>query len=318
VAGKQGGLAALAAALGDRAHRYEPLADHTAMRVGGPADLLVVCEGSDEVVGTVELARHHEVPYQVIGSGCNILVADDGIRGLVVVYRAGQIGFEGLEARVEAGAPMSLLARESVARGLAGLEWASGLPGTVGGAIVGNAGAFAGDVASVLRRAALLERSGRTTERAHRWFRFGYRESRLKRMPAEDRPVLLEATFALTEGDAEELAGRANEILEWRRAHHPSGPTLGSTFRNPEGNHAGRLIEEAGLSGYRVGGALVSDRHANFFINIGGATATDVLALANHVWSEVRRQEGTDLQLEIELLGQWNGFVGATRGQRGA
>jgi UDP-N-acetylmuramate dehydrogenase len=316
VAGKQN-LAQLAAALGDRARLREPLALYTAMRVGGPADLLVVCEGSEEVEETIGLARRHDAPYQVIGGGCNVLIADDGVRGLVLVYRAGRISFEGREARAEAGAPMALLARESVARGLAGLEWASGLPGSVGGAIVGNAGAFDGDVASVLRRATLLERSGKVAERTARWFRFGYRESRLKRMPAEKRPVLLDAAFRLSEGDAGKLAARAEEILGWRRTRHPAGPTLGSTFRNPEGNHAGRLIEDAGLSGYRVGGARVSDLHANFIVNIGGATATDVLALANHVWSEVRRKSGRDLELEIELLGRWNGFVGSSRGQRG-
>ena len=313
----RGNLAALAAALGDRARRRESLAGYTAIRVGGPADLLVVCEGADQVVETVELAREHGVPWQVIGGGSNILVADDGIKGLVIVYRAGQISFEGPEARAEGGSSMSVLARESVARGLAGLEWASGLPGTVGGAVVGNAGAFEGDVASVLKSASVLERNGSVAKRTARWFHFGYRESRLRRLAAEKRPAVLEATFALSEGDAQKLARRAEEILEWRRARHPSGATMGSTFRNPEDDHAGRLIEEAGLRGYRVGGARVSDQHANFFINIGGATATDVLALVNHVWSEVRRNSGADLQLEIELLGQWNGFVGAARGQRG-
>jgi len=309
------GIAALAAAFGDRARRREPLAGHTAMRVGGPADLLVVCESADQVVEAVELAREHEMAWLVIGGGCNILVADDGVRGLVIVYRAGQISFEGNEVRVEAGASMSALARESVAHGLAGLEWASGLPGTVGGAVVGNAGAFGGDIASVLKSAAVLQRNGRVVERKGAWFDFGYRQSRIKLAAAEKRPVVLAATFALSEGDAEELAARAEEHLEWRRTRHPVGPTLGSTFRNPEGNHAGRLIQEAGLCGYRVGGARISDQHANFFINAGGATASDVLALANHVWCEVKRKSDTELQLEIELLGEWNGFVGAPGGQ---
>lgn len=310
-------MAALATALGDRARRHEALAGYTAMRVGGPADLLVVCEKAEQVVQAVELARQHGVPWQVIGGGCNILVADDGIRGLVIVYRAGRISFEGLQARAEAGASMSVLARESVARGLGGLEWASGLPGTVGGAIVGNAGAFEGDVASTLKSASVLQRNGSIARRTPGWFQFAYRESRLKRMAVGRRPAVLEATFAFGQGDADELARRADEILEWRRTRHPSGATMGSTFRNPEGNHAGRLIEEAGLRGYRVGGARVSDQHANFFMNIGGARATDVLALANHVWSEVRQKSGVDLQLEVELLGNWNGFVGAARGQRG-
>ena len=203
--------------------------------------------------------------------------------------------------RAEAGAPMSVLARESVGRGLAGLEWASGLPGTVGGAIVGNAGAFDGDIASVLKTTSVLGRDGTVTERKARWFRLEYRGSRIKDMATQKRPVVLEATFALSEGDADSLAKRAEEILEWRRTRHPSGATLGSTFRNPDESHAGYLIEQAGLRGYRVGGARVSELHGNFFINMGGASATDVLALANHVWAEVRRKSGEDLQLEIEL-----------------
>ena len=324
----------LAVALGPRARRDEPLARYTAMRIGGPADLLIVCESVDEVVGAVNLARSFGVPWLLLGGGCNVLVADAGVRGLVIVNRAARIGFDGLAARAEAGALLAVLARESVERGLAGLEWAAGLPGSVGGAVVGNAGAFDGDVAGVLRSAMVLGPDGEIVEQPNEWFEFDYRSSLIKRgagslntacdvtrsddfsRPVESRAtevattdvgsghVILAATFGLRAGDAQALATRVDEILEWRRTRHPAGATMGSTFKNPPGSHAGYLIEQAGLRGYRIGGAQISELHGNFFMNTGSATAADVLALIEHARAEVRRQFGVELELEIELVGR--------------
>jgi UDP-N-acetylmuramate dehydrogenase len=324
-------LDALAVALGPRARRDEPLAHHTAMRVGGPADVLIVCESVGEVVRSVGVARRHDVPWRLLGGGCNVLVADNGIRGLVIVNRAARIEFapqaphavggavtanlKSMMVRAEAGALLSVLAHETVERGLAGLEWASGLPGTVGGAVVGNAGAFEGDIASVLRSATVLEPGGEVLERPAEWFEFEYRGSRIKRR--ERRPpsfppvggdegggyVVLAAIFDLRPGEPEALAARADEILEWRRTRHPSGATMGSTFKNPPGSHAGYLIEQTGLRGYCIGGAQISELHGNFFMNTGGATAADVLALIQHARAEVKRQFGVELELEIELVG---------------
>jgi UDP-N-acetylmuramate dehydrogenase len=324
---------ALAAALGPRARRDEPLARYTAMRVGGPADLLIVCERTDDVVSAVGLARRHNVPWRVLGGGCNVLVADRGMPGLVIVNRAAHITFDppaGV-AWAEAGALLAVLAREAVERGLAGLEWAAGLPGAVGGAVVGNAGAFEGDVASVLRSATVLGSDGVVVERPNEWFEFDYRLSRIKRAAeqgskgAEEQrsggaegqgsrgaegqsnggDVVLAATFGLRPGDPEPLAVRAGEILEWRKTRHPSGATMGSTFKNPPGSHAGYLIEQAGLRGTRIGGAQISALHGNFFMNTGTATAADVLALIEHARTEVRHQFGVELELEIELVGRW-------------
>ncbi len=293
-----------ASGLGGRARRDEPLAPYTAMRVGGPADLLVVCRTTEEVVEAVRQARAAGVPWRVLGSGCNVLVADAGVRGLVIIHRADRTRIEaGGTVWAEAGAPMAALARETAARGLAGLEWAAGLPGTVGGAVVGNAGAFGGDVASVLRSVTLLEPDGEVTEQSAAWLEFAYRESRIKRMPPEGRPVVLAATFGLSPGDPAALAARMEEILAWRRTRHPSGATMGSTFKNPPGNHAGRLIEAAGLKGYRIGGAMVSDLHANFLVNTGSATAADVRALIRHIQAEVERQFGIRLEPEVEFVG---------------
>jgi UDP-N-acetylmuramate dehydrogenase len=298
-------LDTLAEALGPGVRRDELLARHTAMRVGGPADLLIVCESVDDVIRAVRLARSSGVPWRLLGSGCNVLVSDAGVRGLVIVNRAARIQFDldkGM-ARAEAGALLAVLAREAIDRGLKGLEWAAGLPGSVGGAVVGNAGAFEGDIAGVLSSAALLEPSGEVVKRSAEWFEFEYRFSRIKRETGPRRSVVLSANFDLQQGDPEALARRASEILEWRQTRHPVGATMGSTFKNPPGDHAGYLIEQAGLRGHRIGGAQISKLHGNFFMNTGGATAADVLALIEHVRAEVRRQFGLELELEIELVG---------------
>jgi UDP-N-acetylmuramate dehydrogenase len=298
-------LNALAKALGGRVERDALLSPYTAMRVGGPADLLLVCESVDEVIDAVALAREHGVDWLLLGGGCNVLVADAGVRGLVVINRAASIAFNGRTVRAEAGALLAGLARQAVERGMGGLEWAAGLPGTVGGAVVGNAGAFDGDVASILCRARVLEPNGDVVERHNEWFEFDYRLSRIKRQKAGQRSVVLAATFELQRTEPEPLAARMSEILEWRRTRHPSGATMGSTFKNPPDSHAGYLIEEAGLRGSFVGGAQVSELHGNFFMNTGDATAEDVLALIEYARGEVKRQFGVELELEIELVGEW-------------
>ena len=312
-------LDALARALGARARRDEPLARYTAMRIGGPADLLVVCESVAEVRETVQAAQACGVSWMLLGGGCNVLVADAGVRAVVIVNHAAKVWFSEPEAghmgdgwdrplpphavRAEAGALIALLARATVERGLGGLEWATGLPGTVGGAVVGNAGAFEGEIASTLHSALVLEDDGRVVEQPAAWFGFDYRSSCIKRQGMACRTPLLAAEFALRPGDPAQLAARASEILEWRQTRHPSGATMGSTFKNPPGSHAGYLIEQAGLRRCRIGGAEISELHGNFFMNVGGATALDVLALIEHARAEVKRQFGYELELEIELVG---------------
>lgn len=307
-------LSALAEALGPQTRRDVVLAPFTSMRVGGPADLLAVAQSTEELSRAVKLARAYGVPWQVLGCGCNVLIADRGLRELVVVNRAASISLEERVVRAESGAKIALLAQRAVEAGMGGLAWAAGLPGTVGGAVVGNAGAFGGDVASTLRSATILESDDQVRERPNAWFEFRYRGSQLKeRAVGRDENqqtkgcgcVVLEAAFDVEPEDVDTLRTRADEITTWRRTRHPSGATMGSTFKNPPGDHAGRLIERTGLKGYSVGGAQVSEQHANFFINRGGATARDVLALIEHVRTEVERQFGVVLELEVELLG-WN------------
>ncbi len=300
------GLERLAVALGEGVRRNEPLAAYTNMRVGGPADLLLACATVIELVEAVRLAQAHGVDWWVLGGGCNVLVADAGVRGLTLVNRATatRIEADGV-VWAEAGASLAALARRTAEQGLAGLEWAAGLPGTVGGAVVGNAGAFGGDMAATLRSLRVLERDGTLLERPAGWLDFGYRESRIKRLPLAERPVVLEATFALQPSEAALLTARVAELLEWRRTHHPSGATMGSTFQNAPDVHAGRLIEGVGLKEYRIGGAEVAKKHANFFLNIGNATAADVLALIRHVQAQVEQRLGVRLELEVELVGEW-------------
>ncbi len=286
-----------------RMRRDELLAGYTSMRVGGPADLLIICESVDEVIQTIALARQYEVPWRMLGGGCNVLVADDGIRGLVIINRACEVTF-GNKIQADAGLKLAVLARKSVERELMGLEWATGLPGTVGGAVAGNAGACGGSIADVLHSATVLEPNGEVVERSSEWFEFEYRNSRVKRSAGKSKPVILRATFRAERGAPQALKVRAQEILEWRREHHPSEATMGSTFKNPPGDYAGRLIDEAGLKGHTIGGAKISEKHANFFINTGEATAADIWALIEHTRSEVKKRFDLELELEIEPVGK--------------
>jgi UDP-N-acetylmuramate dehydrogenase len=282
------------------------MANYTTLRVGGPVDLLAIALGGEALRQAVALAWAHGVPCQVLGSGSNIVVGDGGLRGLVILNRARAMHVTKAEARAESGAVFAALARQCVSRGLAGLEWASGIPGTVGGAVFGNAGAWGSNVASTLVQATVLEPDGSTTIWPVAQFEYGYRTSILKRSAARS-VVVLEAEFAVHTGDKEALQARVAEISVQRRASQPRGSSCGSVFRNPPGDYAGRLIEAAGLKGREIGRAQISPIHANFMVNLGGATAADVKALIDLARQVVQKQFGVVLELEVELLGEWFG-----------
>lgn len=297
---------ALRAALGAAAvAENRPLARHTSLRVGGPADLLVTAESAGALRQAVSLAWEQGVPCFVLGSGSNVLVADAGIRGLVVLNKARAAGVVEGGLRAESGAALATVARLAVSAGLAGLEWASGIPGTVGGAVVGNAGAWGSDVASTLRQATVLQAGGDLATWPAARFEYGYRTSVLKRQGPGRRAVVLEAEFRLRPAEEGSLRARVAEITARRRASQPAGASCGSVFRNPPGDHAGRLVEAAGLKGERRGGAVISPVHANFVVNEGEATAGDVRSLVELMRSEVQARFGVSLALEIELLGEW-------------
>jgi UDP-N-acetylmuramate dehydrogenase len=255
----------------------------------------------------VTLARESGIPYRLLGNGSNVLVSDAGVQGLVVLNRATSMTFDGLEVRAESGASFSSLARACVKRGLAGVEWAANIPGTVGGAVFGNAGAWGGDVASALIEATVLEPDGRVSRWPVERFEYSYRSSVLKRQATQGSHcrIVLEAMFGLQESGYEELQAKVADIVARRKASQPPGATCGSVFMNPPGDYAGRLIEATGLKGTKIGGAEISKVHANFVINTGTATASDVLELIELARRSVREQFGVSLELEIELIGDW-------------
>jgi UDP-N-acetylmuramate dehydrogenase len=313
------GTAAIAADLtrrvGVRILRDEPLARHTTMRVGGPADLLVTARNAFELRAVVRYARTRGIPHIVIGRGSDIVVADRGIRGLVVICRAEGSRIDGRSYVAEAGVPMARVATETAAAGLTGLEFGLAIPGTVGGAVWANAGAHESDVAAVLDSATVLRADGKETTVDAAGLALGYRDSALKVRPdARDvtptatADLLVSATFALTPSDPERVRAALDDIRAWRRAHQPLGvPSAGSVFRNPsDGPAAGRLIDQAGLKGFRIGGAAVSPKHANFIVNDRQGSAGDVRAVALAVRDEVERRFAVRLAFEILFVGAWD------------
>ena len=283
----------------------EPLALHTSFRIGGPAKLFFRAKGVEELVRALTLAQEEGVPWVVLGQGTNVLVADSGFPGLVVVNACGRFELEGRgdEAllRAEAGVPLARLARLAVSEGWGGLEWAEGIPGTVGGAIAGNAGAFGGCVADVLERVEILGENGERVSLKPEELAFGYRESAFKGKLRGN--VILAANFNLVKGEEKELRERMLRYRDERRAKQPKEPSAGSVFKNPSGHYAAKLIEEVGLKGFRVGDACFSPVHANFIVNLGQARASDVLKLMELAMDRVWKVFGVKLEPELEFIG---------------
>lgn len=281
----------------------EPLARYTTYRIGGPADLLAVPSTEEDVEAVLVKAKELGLPVTVIGSGSNLLVSDRGIRGVVIRLgrSLGRIRFEGDRAVAEAGASLPRLAKMAADRGLAGLEWGGGVPGTVGGAVAMNAGAHGGETSRLLKRVDVLDRSGRRLVLTPGEMEFAYRRcGRVRR----DGLVVVGAEFQLEEGDPTEILARMKSFADRRRRTQPLGmPSSGSVFKNPPGDHAGRLIEAAQLKGTRIGGAQISTVHGNFIVNTGGARAEDVYRLIRLAQARVYEEFGVKLELEVELLG---------------
>ncbi|HRV92178.1 MAG TPA: UDP-N-acetylmuramate dehydrogenase [Anaerolineae bacterium] len=302
--------AALTAAFGDRPRLDEPLANHTTSRLGGPADIWLPVTQIDELVEVVTLARQHQVPMFMLGGGANILITDGGIRGLVIENRTRQVHLQppqpGLDRRLltaDSGVVLPNLARRCVREGLSGFEWAVGVPGTVGGAVVNNAGAYGRDMAATLVRADLLSPDGERVWQPVAWLKYDYRTSILKWQPNLEW-VVLRAELQLTPAAPEAVEARMTGFNERRKSSQPPGATMGSMFKNPPGDYAGRLIEAAGLKGYRVGQAQISPVHANFFSNLGGATSTEMIELIEIAQQVVADKFNVKLELEIEVVGE--------------
>jgi UDP-N-acetylmuramate dehydrogenase len=296
--------------IGVKTSRDEPLARFTTMRVGGPADLFATVHNTFELRALVRFARARGAPHLVLGRGSDVVISDRGVRGLVVQDRAEGSRIDGTRYVADAGVPMARAATETQRAGLTGLEFGLAIPGSVGGAVWANAGAHDSDMSGVLESARVLSANGEERVLPVADLDLRYRDSRLKH-PTEGGPaeLVIEATFRLQPADADTIRLRLDDIRHWRQAHQPLGlPSAGSVFRNPPGESAGRLIEEAGLKGTRIGGAVVSEKHANFIVNDQKGTAADVRRLGEHVRDEVARRSGVDLAFEIEFLGDWTGW----------
>jgi UDP-N-acetylmuramate dehydrogenase len=295
--------------VGAKTSRDEPLARFTTMRVGGPADLFVTAHNRMELRALVRFARTRGLPHVLLGRGSDVVISDRGVRGLVIQDRAEGSRIDGDRYVAEAGVPMARAATETQKAGLSGLEFGLAIPGTVGGAVWANAGAHESDIATILESADVLLADGTEARLPAAELALAYRDSRLKHPGDGAAEIVLAATFRLLAASADEIKARLDDIRRWRQAHQPLGlPSAGSFFRNPTGDSAGRLIDEAGLKGLRLGGAVVSEKHANFIVNDGKGSAADVRRLGDRVRDEVERRHGVRLEHEVIFVGDWSGW----------
>lgn len=275
---------------------------HTTFRVGGPADYFVMPESSGEVQQVISLCREEKMPYYVIGNGSNLLVSDEGYRGVILqIYRTmSRIEAEGTLIRAQAGALLSAIAAKAYENSLTGFEFAAGIPGTIGGASVMNAGAYGGEMKDVIRSVTVLDRDGKIRKIEREDLEMGYRTSII----SKEGYITLEAEIKLSEGKPEEIKALMDDLRTRRVTKQPlEYPSAGSTFKRPEGYFAGKLIQDTGLAGFQVGGAQVSEKHCGFVINKENATAADIDSLMRQVSEKVKEKFGVTLEPEVKRLG---------------
>lgn len=280
----------------------ELMSRHTSFRIGGPADYFVEPASVDELAGALSLARQEKVPFFIVGNGSNLLVSDEGFRGMIV-HTGGSlrsISVEGDVIYAQAGALLGAVAGAALEAGLTGMEFAAGIPGTLGGAVCMNAGAYGGEMKDILLDAEVLTQDGERLVIPVEELDLSYRHSII----FEKNYIVLAAHIRLSRGDKTQIRNRMNELAGARKEKQPlEYPSAGSTFKRPEGYFAGKLIQDAGLKGYTVGGAQVSEKHSGFVINRGGATAEEVRFLIRQVRSKVKQQFGVELEPEVRMLG---------------
>lgn len=287
----------------DRIFLMEPMSRHTSFRVGGPVDALVCPGAAGEIAAVLDWCRRREIPRLIMGNGTNLLIRDGGFRGVVVKLseRFRGVSVSGNRVTAQAGASLAAVARAARRASLSGLEFAAGIPGTVGGAVAMNAGAYGGAMADVTGWAEVLDAGGEVRRIDGRDMGFGYRRSRLQ----DEEMTALSVELELIPGDGAGIQARMDELAARRMETQPlTLPSAGSVFKRPPGGYAGRLVEEAGLKGARVGGAQVSPKHAGFIVNLGGATAADILTLMDRVAGAVERRTGIRLEPEVRILGE--------------
>lgn len=280
----------------------EPMKNHTTFRIGGPAACFVRPQDAGQVERILHICRENEVPWFILGNGSNLLVSDQGFDGVIIqIYRnMSRIQVSGHHMTVQAGALLSAVAKQALREGLSGLEFASGIPGTVGGAVVMNAGAYGGEMKDVVESVTVLDEEGAVRKLAREELQMGYRTSLVKKKGY----TVLEAVLKLNDGDPAAISARMEELKEQRVSKQPlEYPSAGSTFKRPEGYFAGKLIMDSGLRGFRVGGAQISEKHCGFVINTGDATAEDVVRLIRQVQDIVYEKFHVKLEPEVRFLG---------------
>lgn len=282
----------------------EPMKSHTTFRIGGPAKYFVIPETKEEIKAVIECCKRADMPYYILGNGSNLLVSDKGYEGVVIqIFKnMNQIVLDGERITAQAGAILSSVANKALEAELTGFEFAAGIPGTLGGACVMNAGAYGGEMKDVLVSVVVLTQDGEFLTIPKEELELGYRTSVI----AKKNYIVLEATICLAKGDKEAIKARMDELKVQRTTKQPlEYPSAGSTFKRPVGYFAGKLIQDAGLRGFQVGGAQVSEKHCGFVINKDQATAADVAELMKQVSEKVKEQFGVELEAEVKRLGEF-------------
>lgn len=290
----------MALSFGAEVLENEPMSRHTTFKIGGPADLFITASGENTIKEIAQFCNENDIPLFVIGNGSNLLVSDKGIRGVVLRLGRGKIICDGEKIICSAGVPLRSLCETAKDNCLTGLEFAYGIPGSVGGAVYMNAGAYGGEMKDVVTASTHIQ-NGKIGKFENTELDFGYRKSAYT---GKDY-IILSAEFKLSRGDKKEIEAKMSELMNRRRTKQPlEYPSAGSVFKRPVGYYAGTLIESCGLKGHRVGGAVVSEKHAGFIVNTGGATCEDVLKLIEEIQNEVLKKAGVMLECEIKTVGE--------------
>ncbi|MGX7244606.1 UDP-N-acetylmuramate dehydrogenase [Enterococcus quebecensis] len=280
----------------------EPLMNFTFTKTGGPVDVLAFPKSKDEVITLVEYCRNHEIPWLVLGNASNLIVRDGGIRGMVIMLEnMKQVSVSGNQIIVEAGAKLIDTTYVALDKNLTGFEFACGIPGSVGGAVYMNAGAYGGEITDIFTSVEVLLADGTVKTLSNEEMQFSYRHSAIQEMHC----IVLEATFTLATGNHEEIKEKMDELTELRESKQPlEYPSCGSVFKRPEGHFTGKLIQDAGLQGLKWGGAQISEKHAGFIVNIDHATATDYVELIAHIQEVIKEKYDVALETEVHIIGE--------------
>lgn len=284
----------------------EPMAKHTSFKIGGPADVFIKVDNIEELKEILKLSKENKIPLTIIGNGSNILVTDKGIRGITAKLNFKNIKIENIadnkeKIDVDAGVPVGLLAQKLLKEEIAGFEELSGIPGTIGGAVIMNAGAHGKELKDILKKVTAMDYNGNIHEFTNEECLFSYRNSRFQK----EKYIILQATLELEKGNSTEIKEKMDEYMQFRKEKQPiEYPNAGSTFKRGEDFVTAKLIDEAGLKGYKVGGAQVSEKHAGFIVNVDNATAKDVIELTDYIKEKIEKKFGKKINLEIQIIGE--------------